>query len=121
MSKNPLDEIAWDWGTRCFGVVHMDYVPIRALRMIEESIELAQACGVDQEQLHKLVDIVYSRKSGNVNQEVGGAYLTLRMLCRTLRLDIEGEYLREIRRCLSKDPADFTARNEDKIQLGLKT
>jgi NTP pyrophosphatase (non-canonical NTP hydrolase) len=118
--SNPLDEIVWDWGTRCFGVAHMEHTPIRALRMIEESIELAQACGVDHEQLHKLVDIVYARKRGNVNQEVGGAYLTLRMLCRAFELDIEEEYLREIRRCLSKNPADFAARNEDKIQLGLK-
>lgn len=116
---NYLIEIAWDWGFRCFGAVHMNNHRIRSLRTTEEVIELGQALGVPENVVHKLVTTVYSRPPGSIYQEIGGSMLTLVCLCRSMGVDPEEALAFEIRRCLAKDPAHFTKRNQDKIDLGL--
>lgn len=90
-----LDQIAWDWGVRCFGAAHMANIPLRALRMIEEAVEAGQALGLNRAQLHLLVEEVYKRPSGDVEQEVGGGFVTMRMLCCALGADPEHLYLKE--------------------------
>jgi hypothetical protein len=57
-----LARIAYDWGCRCFGVLHMQDRKVRALGLVEEAIELAQAVDVPQEQIEACAKIVYERK-----------------------------------------------------------
>lgn len=117
--SHELDNIAWDWGVRCFGSNHMCNAPLRALRMVEEAVETGQALGLSRDQLHLLVDEVYKRPRGDVRQEIGGTFLTTRMLCRSIGVDPEWLYLTEIRRCLQKTPEEFAARNKYKLDVGL--
>jgi NTP pyrophosphatase (non-canonical NTP hydrolase) len=49
----------------------------RSLRTAEEVIELAQACGVPREALHRLVDYVLGRPVGDPAQEISGVLITL--------------------------------------------
>lgn len=114
-----LIDIAYEWGVRCFGSAHMHNTKIRGLRFAEEAIELAQALGVPQETMEKLVQVVYSRPPGGVYQEIGGSLVTLCCLCKTMGVDIEQALLVEVKRVLAKDPAHFAARNKEKIDLGL--
>lgn len=111
--------VAWDWGVRCFGADHMNNHKIRALRAAEEVIELAQALGVPQDTILKLVSTVYSRPPGSALQEIGGSMVTLVVLCRALEIDPTDAFVTELRRCLAKDPAHFAKRNQDKIDMGL--
>lgn len=114
-----LITIAWEWGIRCFGVAHMQNKPIRALRAAEEVIELAQALRVPKSTMLLLVETVYKRPAGEPYQEIGGSLVTLFCLCRSMGIEPEEAFSVEVRRCLSKDPAHFRDRNQNKIDMGL--
>lgn len=73
-------------------------VPERSLRMVEEAIELAQACKVDAATVHRLVDYVFSRPVGEPNQELAGCMVTLYALAVALDLDADTELDTEIKR-----------------------
>jgi len=64
------------WSRRVLGDKAAFDVRERALRVLEEAIELAQACGVDVEAAHKLVDYVFARPVGNTAQEIAGLFVT---------------------------------------------
>lgn len=49
----------------------------RSLRTAEEVLELAQACRVSREVLHRLVDYVFERPVGDAAQEISGVLVTL--------------------------------------------
>lgn len=119
-----LLEIAYDWALRCFGYEHMTNEPVRALRVGEEAIELMQACKVNRELAHLLVDQVYDRPVGNVPQEIGGVLMTIYLFCMVFGLrhwgrDPQEYFVHELRRVLGKPPKHFTGRNEEKISSGL--
>lgn len=60
----------------------------RGLRALEEMLELVQAVGVSQEQALRLVAYVYARPVGEVDQELGGAALTLSAVASAVGLDL---------------------------------
>jgi hypothetical protein len=65
----------------CFGPeISADRVE-RNHRFLEEALELVQANGCTQDEAHQLVDYVYGRPQGEINQEVGGVMVTLAALC----------------------------------------
>lgn len=49
----------------------------RAMRMLEEAAELAQALGVSEREFRSIGAIVWEKPTGEVSQELGGAALTL--------------------------------------------
>lgn len=112
--------IALDWAIRCFGREHVYNDRIRSLRVAEEAVELAQACHVPKEKMLELVEIVYSRPVGDIQQEIGGVLMTTCVLGARYGWDMEEIFEAELLRVLSKSPAHFTARNEEKIGLGLR-
>ena len=114
-----LAEIARDWAIRCFGKEHVYNNSVRALRCVEEAVELAQAYDVPLETMLKLVKTVYARPKGDPYQEIGGVLLTVCVLCASRALNVEQVLLDELRRCLEKPPKEFAQRNQDKINLGL--
>lgn len=116
----PTTQIALDWAIRCFGVDHVFDQPTRSLRLAEESIELIQAYKIPKEKAHALVEMVYSRPAGQVPQELGGVAMTLAVLCAVRDSDIDDYFQTELRRVLRKTPQDFAARNQEKIDLGMK-
>lgn len=114
-----LARIALDWATRCFGPEHVTNWGIRALRLVEEAIELCQALGVPKEKVLLCTETVYARPVGDAQQELGGVLLTTHILCESMALDADDIFERELRRVLKKPVREMTKRNEDKLTLGL--
>ena len=114
-----LERIIFDWGVRCFGIEHMANPRVRAVRLVEEAVELAQSVGVEAAQLRKLVNMVYSRPPGVMYQELGGVMVTTSAFCSCVGIDAEHVLEAEVRRCLKKSPEHFAKRNQEKLQLGM--
>ena len=74
------------WLTWCFGLSGGGPTKQRALRFTEESLELAQSCGVSEAEVHTLVSNVFGRPVGQQHQEVGGTLVTLAALCHSIDL-----------------------------------
>jgi len=75
---------------------------------------------VDPVTLHRLIDIVYSRKKGDARKEAGGVAHTLSVLCVAAGWDPDAVHGDEVMRVLGKSPEHFKQRNQDKLDLGLK-
>ena len=69
------------WMMACFGPEIASDKVERSDRFIEEALELVQAGGYTAERAHALVDYVFGRPQGEINQEVGGVMVTLAALC----------------------------------------
>lgn len=91
------------WCREVFGADTLCDVNERAMLFVEESLELAQACGVSAEQAHRAVDYVFDRGRGEVEREVGGVMITLSALCEATRVRLWGSALIELDRI--QDPA----------------
>jgi hypothetical protein len=111
--------IALNWAIRSFGRDHVFDTRIRALRVAEEAVELAQAAWVEEAQMHKLVGLVYSRPPGEVLLEVGGVLMTTYILAARLGYDPKDIFADELLRVLQKTPEYYGKRNQEKIELGL--
>lgn len=70
------------WLLACFGEEIAADAIERNHRFLEEALELVQACGCTQSEAHQLVDDVFGRPVGEVQQEAGGVMVTLAALCR---------------------------------------
>jgi hypothetical protein len=75
-----LDVFARDastWVGDTFGFKCMASGRERALRFLEEAMELAQACDLSKADTAAMMDYVYSRPPGAVPDEIGGVLMTL--------------------------------------------
>jgi hypothetical protein len=115
----PTIRIALSWAIRAFGKEHVFDTRIRALRVAEEAIELAQASGVAEEQLHRLIGIVYTRPVGDPIQEIGGVLMTTYVLAARLGFDPEEIFLSELLKVLAKPAEHYAKRNQEKLDLGM--
>jgi hypothetical protein len=88
------------WMRECFRSETAMTIEQRGFRMLEEANELAQSCGVTQAEAHRLVDYVYSRPAGLIEQEVGGVMVTVAGLCEAANLTLEVAAERELGRCI---------------------
>lgn len=77
------------WVVACFGPERANDPRERNLRFLEESLELVQSNGLSKEEAQAVLNYVYSRKSGNIFQEVGGAVITLASLCRAAGVSLD--------------------------------
>jgi hypothetical protein len=86
------------WMIACFGEqIAADKIE-RNYRFLEEALELVQACGCTQYEAHQLVDYVYGRPQGDINQEVGGVMVTLAALCLANGFDMHAAAEKELAR-----------------------
>jgi hypothetical protein len=91
----------------------------RGLRVGEEGIETAQACGATREELHTLIDMVCDKPRGELLQVVGGAMFTLLSICANLGLRLDDLYNREIARFKQKDANHLRDEEAIKAKLGV--
>lgn len=70
----------------------------RALRFLEESVELVQAEGLTKERALRVLDYVFSRPVGETRQEVGGVSVTLAVYCEMKGIDLHSCALNELDR-----------------------
>lgn len=115
MNRNDRQAAVISWVHAAFGA---DSVAQRALRFLEESIEAYQAAGCDAAVAHCLIDYVFDKPAGVLNQELGGVGVTLLALAATAGLSADEEEQREFARVLSKPLAHFSARNQAKNAAG---
>jgi NTP pyrophosphatase (non-canonical NTP hydrolase) len=90
------------WMLECFGLTIPFDKAERNHRFLEEALELVQACGCTQDESHQLVDYVYGRDQGDINQEVGGVMVTLAALCIANGFDMHGAGETELARIWTK-------------------
>lgn len=87
------------WVNACLGALAAANRKERCHRFLEEAVELVQAGGTTKEDAHKLVDYVYGREVGQVDQEVGGVSTTLNALCNAFGINTLDAAERELQRC----------------------
>lgn len=77
------------WMLACFGPAISADKTERNYRFLEEALELVQANGCTRDEACQLVDYVYGRPQGDINQEVGGVMVTLAALCTATNVDMD--------------------------------
>lgn len=86
--KRPFQKRVIDWMMNCFSnEVCRDRIE-RNHRFLEEALELVQALGCTKSESHQLVDYVFDRPAGQVEQELGGVMVTIAALCGANDLDM---------------------------------
>lgn len=83
-----LQQRVGPWLLQCFGEPLASEPMERNHRFLEEAVELVQACGCTRSEAHQLVDYVFDRPVGEMEQEVGGVMISLAALCRAQGIDM---------------------------------
>lgn len=99
---SPRDDTQKDlhaWVEKCFGP-EAHNPKERALRFLEEALELAQAMGLGEGDVSRMRRYVWARPIGEVSQEIGGVMVTLYGLAEVMGISVETEENREIARVL---------------------
>ena len=86
-----------------FGVDKAYDALLRDMRFGEEAIELLQARGRSRAEAHRLVDYVYDRPVGIVEQEMGGVLTTLMAMASQQHIDLEDVTRAEMARFTRKN------------------
>ena len=90
------------WMQECFGPKISSDRRERNHRFLEEALELVQANGCSVEDARTLVEYVYSRDIGRVEQEIGGVMVTLAALCLASSQDMHDAGEKELARIWTK-------------------
>ena len=102
------------WGDKS-----MDDPHERGMRVAEEALETLQVLKGTRAEAHALVDMVFDKPLGEIDNEIGGVLFTLMTLCANLGKRFDTLYAKEIARFKSKDPKFFRAKQKIKADLGL--
>lgn len=106
------------WVRRTFG--DQAALPFdRALRVVEEAIELAQAEGVPREQAIAIVEHVFKKPKGKPIQEAGGLGLCLLGYCASKNFSADSAERLEYDRVTSMSPEYFRERHNKKADAGI--
>lgn len=105
------------WLRTCFSEEVVADKMVRNARFLEEALELVQSCGCSREEAHQLVDYVYGRDEGEVNQEVGGVMTTLAALCIANGVDMHQAAEVELTRVWERIP-EIRAKQKTKPRSG---
>ena len=100
--QSPLQTLFRQWAVEAFGENVANDKMERNHRFLEESLELVQSLGMEKSEAYQLVDYVYARGAGEVNQEVGGVLATLACLCSANYIDMMGAGEKELIRIHEK-------------------
>lgn len=88
---------------------------VRALRFLEEALELTQALDLSPHDATRILAHVYSRpKERQVAKGVGGVIITLAALCNSVDVQMDGAYSADLIRCW-QDKDAIAARQAGKI------
>ncbi len=107
-----------DWAVATFGTLATKRQE-RAMRFLEEAMELAQAERVGPDTANIILERVYSRPAGSVAEEVGQAQMTLALLAANIGLDAEAEGEREFLRVKTIPQEEWDRRHNAKVALGM--
>lgn len=109
-----------EWCTAAFGHSNATRLPMRAMRFLEEAVELFQTIpGVSKKDAQKVLDHVFERKVGGIRNEFGGVGITLLAFAEAAGINADECELQELERVKTKDLSHFARRNEEKNAAGL--
>lgn len=106
------------WAHETFGEIALDRRE-RAMRFLEEAIELAQAAGLSIEVIDKIMWRVYQRQPGDMKKEIGQALATLELLAKATGIDADAEATKEFYRVQSVPKEEWAKRHGAKVALGI--
>jgi hypothetical protein len=92
----------------------------RVLRLVEEAVELAQACGVDAATVHRLVDYVFERPVGDPPKEIAGCMVTLYGAASALGVDADEEFRKELLRIQQPEVVERVRRRQQEKRAAIK-
>jgi hypothetical protein len=107
------------WVVRNWGRAYLHSLVERASRVLEEAVELAQACGVTQDLARRIVDRVYSRPAGDPQQEMAGVGTTLMGCAEAMGVELDEVENREIDRVTSLPVEHFRQKYNEKAADGV--
>jgi hypothetical protein len=90
------------WMQECFGAEISGDRTERSHRFLEKALELVQAAGCTSGEAHQLVDYVFGRPIGELQQEAGGVMVTLAALCLAQGVDMHAAGEIELERVWTK-------------------
>lgn len=91
----------------------------RALRLLEESLELAQTLGVREVEMRRLVDHVQAKPIGSVRLELGGVLTTAFGCAEALRYNAGNCLNEELDRIEQAPPERFRQRQMENAAAGI--
>jgi hypothetical protein len=118
MITKSIGEQFLDWAIGIFGPVAADRHE-RAMRFVEEAIEVAHAEGVLEIALGNMIERVYTRKPGDIAREIGQASATLEMLAASIGVSASDEAAREFARVQRLPKEHWQKRHAAKVVLGI--
>lgn len=118
MSRDDRQAKVYEWCIATFGRAEQE-LRERAIRLVEEAIELAQAEGVGEGTLRNLLEVVYSKPAGNAAQEAGGVGTTLLAYCQAKGISANRAEKEEWDRVREIDPEYFRERHAKKVVAGV--
>jgi hypothetical protein len=111
------------WVRTRFGDKVFESLEERALRVLEEGVELFDSEAKDREaaraKAHKLVDAVFDKAKGEQNQEAGGVIVTLLAYCAAKGLRLDKLADDEIARIQKLPVEHFRKRQQAKADAGV--
>ena len=116
--RDDRQKAIFQWVADTFGAPSLTPIE-RAMRVLEEATELAQAEGMTVERAIDIVRYVFSKPVGERAQEAGGLGVTLLAYCEARGISADAEELREFGRVMAIDPAHFRARHNKKADAGI--
>lgn len=109
---------AFEWALRCFGAEATD-LRIRAARVLEEAVELAQSSRVSELDAARILTRCYSRPAGDARAEAGNLTLTLLVWFAAAGVSAERYEAAELQRVEFHPDSYWTERNARKREQGL--
>ena len=110
-----------DWVRSTFDEATQANTAERALRFVEEAIELGQAVGVPRRDIDRLADRVYGNPPGEASKEVAGCGITLLSIAGTLGVDFLGVTSAEIERLEAPEMRERARRRQHEKRAQLLT
>jgi hypothetical protein len=108
------------WVTLCFGSFIATNRQERALRVVEEAIELAQAEGLHPVYIKAIAERVYGRPVGTARAEAGGVGVTYLAYCEAFGEDHKNLIEKELARISTpKMIGKCREKQKDKVQMGV--
>lgn len=105
------------WAVSMFGEIARDPKE-RALRFLEEAVELGQAAGISKLELGKILARVYSRPAGNIAKEIAQSRACLDLLAHIVGVDPAAASAAELDRVRSIPKQEWTRRHQAKVEAG---
>lgn len=118
VGRNIRQHLVHQWCEETFGWSHAYNKRTRALRFLEEAIELYQAMDGDIPTAKNLLEYVFRNKPGDIRQEMGGVGITLLALGQMMGISADNAEADEFVRVQAKSKEHFQARNQVKVDAG---